>query len=282
MHGHALGVFDRLYEMARATWPRVHVSMADFTSHLTEHLGLSPDAAEARSARAGDLYLAVAAARGDAEAISIIDRTCITRIDPALHGMLPASEIDDLKQRLRQQIFTGTSGPPKILSYAGRGELRVWVRATAVHTALSTLRAMKRARTREQNLWLAMPACGVGGVGGVDPTVEQLRPRFQVEFKAAFESALHSLEPRERNVLKQHFVDGLSIDELAVLYRVHRTTAFRWLTRARQRVLALTRKALAAQLALCDSQLDSLMQLIDSQLDVSAVRLLAATGSTAA
>jgi RNA polymerase sigma-70 factor (ECF subfamily) len=113
----------------------------------------------------------------------------------------------------------------------------------------------------------------------IDPTLDYLRPRFQAEFKTAFEHAIRSLAPRERVLLKHHFLDGLSMDDLAVLYQVHRTTTFRWFTRARQRLLSRTRQALAAQLSLSRSELDSLMQLIDSQLDVSAVRLLGAAES---
>jgi RNA polymerase sigma-70 factor, ECF subfamily len=266
----ATSVFDRLHEVGRATWPGVRVSAADFVNHLTLHLGLSSEAAESLGTRAGDLYLAVAAARGDAAAISVIDRTCIAHVDPALHGMLSSSEIDDLKQLLRQRLFLGTSGPPKILDYAGRGELRAWVRASAVRAAISVLRSQKRDHLHQHDLWIAAPEIGV------DPTIDYLRPRLQVEFRAAFESALASLETRERNLLKHHFLDGMSTDELAILYRVHRATAFRWLTRARERLLSQTRQALAARLSLRRSELDSVMQLVDSQLEVSVVRLFGA------
>jgi len=270
MQASATTVFDRLHEVGRATWPSIWVSAADFVNHLTMHLGLSLEAAESLGTRASDLYLAVAAAHGDAAAISVIDRTCIAHVDSALHGMLSSSEIDDLKQQLRQRLFVGTRGPPKILDYAGRGELRAWVRASAVRAAISVLRSQKRDQVHQQDLWIAAPKIGV------DPTIDYLRPRLQVEFRAAFEAALGSLETRERNLLKHHFLDGLSVDELAILYRVHRATAFRWLTRARERVLSQTRQALAARLSLRRSELDSVMQLVDSQLEVSVVRLFGA------
>lgn len=246
------------------------MSAADFTRHLTRHLGLSPEAAAPLSTRAGDLYLAVAAAQGDAAAIAVIDRACITQVDAALHGMLSSSEIDDLKQQLRHRLFVGTRGSPKILDYAGRGELRAWVRASAVRAAISVLRSRKREHLHQQDLWAAAPTIGI------DPTIDHLRPRLQVEFRAAFEAALHSLETRERNLLRHHFLDGLSSDELAALYRVHRATAFRWLARARARLLAKTRHALAARLSLRSSELDSIMRLVDSQLEVSVARLFGA------
>ena len=270
MHGSATTVFDRLHEAGRNAWPGVQISAADFAGHLAQHLGISPEAAESLGARAGELYLALAAGRGDVAAIAIVDRTCIAPVDPALHGMLSSSEIDDLKQQLRHRLFVGTSGSPKILDYAGRGELRAWVRASAVRAAISVLRSRKREHMHQQDLWNAAPEIGV------DPTIDYLRPRLQAEFRAAFETALGSLETRERNLLRHHFLDGLSIDELAVLYRVHRATAFRWLARARERLLAQTRQALAARMELRRSELDSVMRLIDSQLEVSVARLFGA------
>jgi RNA polymerase sigma-70 factor (ECF subfamily) len=267
VQGSATTVFERLHEVGRNAWPDVQVSAADFANHLALHLGLSSEAAESLGTRAGDLYLALGAARGDAAAISVIDRTCIAQVDAALHGMLPSSEIDDLKQQLRHRLFIGTSGSPKILDYAGRGELRAWVRASAVRAAISVLRSRKREHMHQQDLWIAAPRIGV------DPTIDHLRPRLQVEFRAAFETALGSLETRERNLLKHHFLDGLSTDELAVLYRVHRATAFRWLARARERLLSQTRQALAARMSLRRSEVDSVMRLVDSQLEVSVVRL---------
>src|SRR5689334_18979022 len=161
VHGSATAVFDRLHEVGRATWPGVHVSATDFANHLALHLGLSSEAAESLDTRAGDLYLAVGAARGDVAAISVIDRTCIAQVDAALHGMLSSSEIDDLKQQLRQRLFVGTAGSPKILDYAGRGELRAWVRASAVRAAISVLRSQKREHVHRQDLWSAASQIGV-------------------------------------------------------------------------------------------------------------------------
>ena len=144
------------------------------------------------------------------------------------------------------------------------------MRASAIRAAISVLRSRKREHRHQQDLWIAAPSIAV------DPTIDHLRPRLQVEFRAAFEAALRSLETRERNLLKHHFLDGLSTDELAVLYRVHRATAFRWLARARERLLSQTRQALAARMSLRRSELDSVMRLVDSQLEVSVVRLFGA------
>ena len=69
-------------------------------------------------------------------------------------------------------------------------------------------------------------------------------------------------------------LDGLSIDQLAAFYRVHRATTARWIEAARQAVLDGTRKELIRRLQLSRSELDSVMRLIGSQLDVSLSRVL--------
>ncbi len=86
--------------------------------------------------------------------------------------------------------------------------------------------------------------------------------------------ALGDLSHRQRNVLRQHTVFGVTIDGLAVMYRVHRATAARWLDGAREALLAGTRRELMARLHLSPGTLDSIMRLIESQIEISVRRLL--------
>ena len=55
--------------------------------------------------------------------------------------------------------------------------------------------------------------------------------------------------------------------------RVESSTVARWIARARERLLTLTREELTARLGLTPDELDSLLRLVRSQLDVS-LRLL--------
>src|SRR5207248_1269652 len=56
-----------------------------------------------------------------------------------------ASTVDDVRQRLWAQFFTAKKGEkPRIASYAGRGDLRRWVRAAATRAAIDVLRITKR------------------------------------------------------------------------------------------------------------------------------------------
>ena len=71
-----------------------------------------------------------------------------------------------------------------------------------------------------------------------DLELDFLKQRYQQDFKEAFILALRGLTVRERNLLRQRFIYGLSLDELGALYRVNRATTARWVVQAREEVLA--------------------------------------------
>ncbi len=66
----------------------------------------------------------------------------------------------------------------------------------------------------------------------------------------------------------------MSIDALAGVYHVGRSTAARWLADARERLLAGTRDALCAELQIGRAEYESLAALMRSHVAVSVVRLL--------
>jgi RNA polymerase sigma-70 factor (ECF subfamily) len=75
-------------------------------------------------------------------------------------------------------------------------------------------------------------------------------------------------------LLKQHFLDGLSIDRMAALHDVHRATAARWIAKLLERLLVDTRSRLQAALDVDAEELDSVLRLIQSCMDASIGRAL--------
>jgi RNA polymerase sigma-70 factor (ECF subfamily) len=92
---------------------------------------------------------------------------------------------------------------------------------------------------------------------------------------AAMVDAAKQLEPGDRHLLRQHLVAGLSIDQLGAVLGIHRATAARRITRAREQLVAGTRKELARRLQLDGRELDDVIGLVMSRLDVSIAKLLA-------
>lgn len=218
-----------------------------------------------------DLYLACACVNRDAAALAIVEERYLPDVDGALRKMgLTRDRIDDTKQGLRRLLFVGDeTTPPRIGEYRGSGELRAWMRVTAMRAALKLLRkgsrdvpagdaAILEARAQED-----------------DPELAYMKATYRAAFKTAFQEALESLQPRERTLLKQQLVDGLGIDELGTLYEVHRATAARWLQAAREKLLVRTRRMFMLRARISSDECESIMRLVRSQLDVSLQRRLA-------
>jgi RNA polymerase sigma-70 factor (ECF subfamily) len=75
-------------------------------------------------------------------------------------------------------------------------------------------------------------------------------------------------------LLRQSVVHGLNIDQIAAVFGVHRATAARRVERAREALLAATRKSLMSRLSIDRTEFESVMALIKSRLDVSIHRVL--------
>ena len=110
---------------------------------------------------------------------------------------------------------------------------------------------------------------------GDDPELAYLKSLYGEAFRAAFLVAVDALETRDKNVLRQHFIDNLTIDDLATLYRVHRATAARWITTARKNLLTATRREFSRQADVGALECESVLRLLQSRLDVTWQRLLA-------
>ncbi len=92
--------------------------------------------------------------------------------------------------------------------------------------------------------------------------------------KAAVETALKALPIAERNALRLYFLEGMTVDEVARLRGIHKSNGSRWIARIRRDILADVKQKLKAELAVSDTELESILRLMQSQLDVSVERAL--------
>lgn len=260
----------------RAAWPDFAVDARVLVEFVARQLTSELADAALDGLRPVDLYLACACARGVSGAIAAFDRDYMREVDIALARMrIGDSRLKDVKQLVRQRLFVGggTAGAPtsagKISEYGGRGDLRRWVRSVAVRTCLNELRKGKREVLVDDDHLIAQHA-----ISADDPEVEYMKRTYSNEFKAAFAEALGQLGPREQTLLRYHHVDGLNIDEIGAIYRVHRVTAFRWIEKAKDQLVKQTLDTLRARLKLPASELDSVLRMIRSQIHLSLVRHL--------
>jgi RNA polymerase sigma-70 factor (ECF subfamily) len=260
----------------RAVWPDFPLPAKELVAFIGRQL--TPDLADGAldGLRPADLYLACACAQRITAAINAFDRDYMREVDIALARMrIGPPRLSDVKQLVRQRLFVGggTSGTPtsagKIAEYGGRGDLRRWVRSVAVRTCLNELRKGKREILVDDENLIAQHA-----ITADDPEVEYMKRTYSNEFKACFAQALGTLGPREQTLLRYHHVDGLNIDEIGAIYRVHRVTAFRWLEKAKDQLVKTTLDNLRAKLKLPADELDSILKMIRSQMHLSLIRHL--------
>jgi RNA polymerase sigma-70 factor (ECF subfamily) len=180
--------------------------------------------------------------------------------------------VDEVRQQLRHKLLVAEPGErPRIADYAGRGPLQAWVRVAATRAALDLMRA-GGARAGAD-----LEPDDLASGSGDSPEVDYLKERYRPQFKEAFQEALRGLDSEQRNVLRLHVVEGLNIDEIGALFKVHRSTVARWIAAARQKVLDDARRRLRAELGLTAGEFDSLAGVVRSQLDLSVAKILQKT-----
>ncbi len=258
---------------AQGAYPDLAVDPERFGAALARgrREGRTPEAWLA-AVRAADLWLAVACEAGDAGALERFQRALAPEVRRAAQRSQRAPiDADDLVQLVWQKLFVGEPGaPPKIGEYAGEGDLKGWVRVVAVRSLVD----VGRKRSGGEAPASAERAVEVLFAAGDDPELEYLKRHYRLEFSTAFTEAIAALAPEDRTALRHHFVDRLTIDQIAHAQGIHRATAARRVQKAREDLLADTRRRLMARLRLSRGELESVMRMIESQLHVSVGRLL--------
>jgi RNA polymerase sigma-70 factor (ECF subfamily) len=257
---------EAAWAAGHARWPQIEIDRATFATLVAA----LPDAAITRYPE--DLFLACACSIGDASALRVFEELLLPPAQAAIRSIDPSPPfVDEAAQRLRTHLLVGEPGArPRITAYAARGSLRSWVGVSAARVALMMRRSSRRAKEIPEDDW----TMAIGAASTGTPELDLLKQQHAAAFSAALSEAARALEPRLRSVLRMHFVDELSIDEIGAAYAVHRATAARWIQRARDTLFATTRSILAARLALSGTELDRLAALVQSQLDVSLSQLL--------
>jgi RNA polymerase sigma-70 factor (ECF subfamily) len=247
---------------ARAAWPGVAVTDDEFDAFLGER-AKADDVAKLRIV---ELFLVCACLRGDANAILHFERRYAREIESALQRFpsLPVGH-DDVRQRLREKLFVHR--PSTLAGYAGRGDLAAWLRAVIVHMLLDIANREARERPTDEGFFDAVVD------SGSTAEAAYLKQTYRAEFREAFAAALGRIDDREKTLLRYAFADGLSVDEIGAIFRVHRATAARWVSSARARLADETRTDLMARLGVDAGDAESIIRAALSKMGTTLLRL---------
>jgi RNA polymerase sigma-70 factor, ECF subfamily len=211
-----------------------------------------------------DFDLARRCIDGDPAALAVLEQSVLSDVRRALaHLGRSRAEIDDIVQRLRQSLLVGDGqSQPRLARYSGRGSLRRWVRTVAVRMAIRDARGAWRAVPLDVALLEDV------AFAGVEPSLHCMKEQHREAVQSALADALQSLSPIQRNALRLHVVDRVSLDQLARLYAVHRATMARWLATTRAHIRQRTLDAVAERIAASESEAESLLRLVISRLEL--------------
>jgi RNA polymerase sigma-70 factor (ECF subfamily) len=256
------GALQSLLATASAAWSEIAIDEAAFVRHVAERLALDRDMLEQlATVDGGGLYIACACLARDVRAIASFVRTFGPVVDGALAKMgLQAAEREDVVARLQELLFFGggRDAQPIIATYTGRGAMRGFVCSVAVKQALTTRHRDRRLVPIDDDLF-DLPA------DQTSPELAYLRDFYLDVFRTALARASRALSKRERNLLRQHYLDGMSLESVARVRRVHRATAARWLALARENLLCRTRQELTGAIDLSPSELESVLSFVKRQ-----------------
>jgi len=256
---------------ARAHYPGVLVDQETYASYLGERMReTSGDAPAVASRASNDLYLACACLSGDSVAISLLESEVLSVLPTAMARLsIGSGAAEEAIARTRNKLLVGADGHGKLRDFSGTGDLRGWVKVIAIRDALRAARKTKREVSLSDELAASLPS------SALDPELAYQKTLYRSEFKASFEAAVDQLDARQRSLLRQAIVYRANVDQVATLYQVHRATAARWLSKAREHLAEKTRANLRLRLRISDDQFQSIVRLIESQMDLSMDRLLA-------
>lgn len=258
---------DRLIEETATRIAGVTAEPSAFAAALGSlaAAGVSPTDADIE-----EVWLAVACADGQSSATDELERRYLGQLAVQLkHLQLDDATLADVLQTTRRRLLIGKDGAtPRIVGYAGRGQLAALTRVVATRAALDAKRSTKR--KREVDLG------GLAQVLMASTTPEMLAASAHKEqlFREAFEAAVAALPSADRTIMRLYAVDGVGIDGVAAACGVHRSTAARRLAKVRETIHQSTRDELVRRGA-NDTELESILAVVDDGLELTLSRILA-------
>lgn len=248
-------------ESARERWPELSVDEASFATWLAAR-GIEADG-ELR----GDLVLACACLAGDLTALAIFERDLLAPVAARLaRAGMGTGAAEEAISRLRACLFVSAPGErPRLAAYSGRGDLRGWLEVVATREAYKVAR--REPATGDDHILASLP-------DDDDLELRHIKSQHRAELGRAFAEALAALPTRERLILRQRYLDGLTFDEVAALHGVHRITVMRWLARIEKALLREIRRLLMERLRLAASEVECLVDDARSKFDLSLHGLL--------
>jgi len=257
-----------LHAKARAVYPELTVDEATFAAELVRRAG--PDPAQLAKARVDHVYLAIACMAGDTRAVAKVEAEFFGEVEWSARRLRATrDQADEVRGQLGRLLFVSEPGREAgLASYSGRGDLGSYIRVIATRELVRVIsKGRREVAVAESALFDQLSPAS-------EPGLRYLRERYRGDVDTALRAALAGLSEESRAYLRYSLIDGWNIDRIAELYGIHRSTAARRVSAARDELGDAIRTELAARLDVSTDEVDSYVRLVQSRVDVSLARLL--------
>lgn len=249
---------ERQLDQAVTRWPSLGVSHDALVRRLVDVIERCTPAPESLEAlRPAEQVLVVACLQERPGAIEALEATAfggLRAVARRFKGLMTEAE---LTQRVRTKLLVPHERTePQLATFMGATSLARWVRVVAVRVGLDAARADGRRGARERALPSALPQR--------DPEFYWMRQLYTDDFERVLGACLDALSSRDRNLLRAQVTHGMTLDDMARMWGVHRATIARWLRATRLELVAAVRTGLRAETGLSESEVDSVIALIHS------------------
>ncbi len=234
-----LNAIERAWHAGRLQFPDVELPLEAFRA-LIQRPTASPDLASEDIAHAADLYLACACHSGNSTAQARLHAL----LRPLVESILArfgrrAPEVDDIQALLMERLLVARGeAAPRISLYNGAHPLGAWARVIALRLTLDKLPRAFREQPIEDAILENLHA-----VEG-NPELLVLQARDGALVRLVVEAACRALDRRSRRVLRHALVERLTVDEIGLLYQLHRSSAARAVRRAMETLVGNARAEL--------------------------------------
>lgn len=258
-------ILERAHAGAQMPTPAAAPSLLRHLSSVATRVAeVLPSAAAIERLDHAGIALADACADGEPRAVAAFTRVHLADIDHAIgRARAPAHLVDDIRQIVLAKLL-----PPgrKLARYGGTGALQNWIRAVTVRESISVLRSAEAPALDED----AVAEVAAGG----DLELSFVKGTYREQFREALRVTFEALDPEDRAVLRYRFLDGLTLDQLAVVLGVHRATGARWLARLRDELVRGVRARLCDAIGVDRGEFEGMLALVRSNLEITIGGLL--------
>jgi RNA polymerase sigma-70 factor (ECF subfamily) len=251
------------YHAGRSAWPELRLDLSTF-QRWVRVAGIEQ---EALTERGDELYLVAGCVARAPEAYQAFERRYLSLLNQSVGRIsLSADQADELRQQMRVTLLLGDQ--PKIGTFRGQGPLGAWVQVCAVRLALKMGAAQERLAGPDASLLEGLVS------QEADQELLAAKSQYRDTFQAALEECFSGLPSRQKTLLRMHFLDGMSIDEMGQVFHVHRATIARWLVAIRREVLETICQKISLRLHTSSSEFRSMVRLVDGDVRLSLHRIL--------